>query len=212
MFKGFRRKYLIRKQHMTHSSAGIITSTRQSQRDKHTTSRIFRSLAHQRQKLIKPREMLTSRKEGGTVASVSLQWRAMGIWLVLEYDDFMIWFAAITKHGKSAQHIHIHQIELLKVTKDWTKHWFVQASYLKASWNKTWKPAGTETNIAAELRIKTQRYHQTAEILNKNCSQGATEMQGSRLRYKIRGCFKQPRQQHMFKYLKKANQSAQVNQ
>jgi hypothetical protein len=73
MFKGFRRKYLIRKQHMTHSSAGIITSTRQAQRDKHTTSRIFRSLAHQRQKLIKPREMLTSRKEGGTVASVSLQ-------------------------------------------------------------------------------------------------------------------------------------------
>jgi hypothetical protein len=81
MFNSFRRKYLIRKHHITHSSAGkqnslnakIITSTRQAQRDKHTTGRILRSLVHQRQKIIKPAEILTSRKEGGTVASVSLQ-------------------------------------------------------------------------------------------------------------------------------------------
>ena len=51
----------------------VITSTRQAQRDKHTTSSILRSLAHQRQKIIKPRETLTSRKGRGTVGTVSLQ-------------------------------------------------------------------------------------------------------------------------------------------
>jgi hypothetical protein len=75
---------------------------------------------------------------------------------------------------------------------------------MKASWSRK--------DIEIELRIKSQRYHQTAEIRNKNYPQDATGIMCEVRNDDQNQTSSNHGNNFIFNYLKKANQVAEVNQ